>query len=434
MSSVSPSSSASNEAKSSNVVGFDVVACLEEIRKAMEGGCLSAQDGALLMKQVFPAYQAYLRKSAVMSASPSVSSPSSSVQSSVGTAVSSSGNSSGGRYSALRNLSTWRPSRGFPSGFCYLEAVKRDRREDVSVKLGPSPSLFSLMALDVSDVDIADSKFLSLVGKPQLAHLRRVSTGEGNFLAQMASVAARNVPALSSSSTFWHYLRSRDGEPTQFLGSTSVGQGIAPLDLSVREEVRLLFSAVLPERLGDMVVRFSKYRPVSGFGNVYLSDRCDDKTLIWETPSEWFVEDMIEVQLLEISCAKVRRGHEILRVPDVVSYVQDRASRRSLESFPMADKVERHFALVGDVARAGVLAAVNNWLIVSKAPGVVVVDICPQVGDSDVVRVAARWFEDGLLSGSVIHDGVRGDFASRGLLGSGSVSVDEGDKFSFVDV
>lgn len=247
MSSISPSSSASNEASPLSVSCFDVVACFARIEAMAEKGILSAAEAANLAKQVFPAYHAGLRRA---SGSEQGSVVSDGVSSGVASRKSgfAGSKSSLSRFSRISRMKTWRASPVAPvsSGYCYTQALSDVSRDVVQERLGSYPSVYSVMGLDISHFrPMAELEALKLSGDSKVAHLSH--QGDKSFLSEMAAIAANSVPALDSASTLWHSLREMDiTSKAKFTGSTQIGSA----------EVRV-HGTVVPVCVRDFRVDFS---------------------------------------------------------------------------------------------------------------------------------------------------------------------------------
>lgn len=226
MSSISPSSSASNEALPLNVCSLDAVAaCLAQIQVMADKGTLSAVDASSMAKQVFPAYHAGLRRCG--SASPG--SDLSGSGAGGGVVRTSAVSRRGSRYSALSKLKTWRAGRSVDvagvsvQGYCYQDILSEQGKLKVE-DIGPNPTVYTLLGMDVGDfLPLQKLRDATIAGSAQDAHVS--FSGHGlNLCDELAAVAARSVPALRSSSTLWHRLQGlSDGRRSKFSGLTTVG-------------------------------------------------------------------------------------------------------------------------------------------------------------------------------------------------------------------
>lgn len=243
MSSVSPESSASQRPAASQmpvVQPFDFAGFSEILKVARSEGKV---DVDALSNRFIGAYYAYLRAfgtqsgSVVGSSLEPDSSGSSKISTSSGSKVSIGSVSSGfkgsalARFKSLRAKTSWRP--GFvPSsndGYCYLQAIRMHKRDEVKENLGPWPTMFSLLT-------VSRNKFrperklqgLRMNGSATTAHLSDGKDGYP-FFSAMVDIASKAC-TVAASDSMYAVLRNKEVSlSTPFRGSTQLGGSLPPV-------------------------------------------------------------------------------------------------------------------------------------------------------------------------------------------------------------
>ena len=245
MSSISPESSASQQVPAGAelvVQPFDLAGFAEILRVAQSEGKV---DVDALTNRFIGAYHAYLRSvrsqsglavglsEEVRSATSSPSVNSRTVSSSGGSVSSGFKNLASARYHSLRSKVSWRQPEVsvLDDGYCYLQAVRLHKRDDVKNKLGAWPTMFSLLSLPRSQFRPEKKlQCLRLDGSATTGHIARGGKGYPLFSA-MVDIASKSCVVADEQSMYATLRTKTNGIVTSFRGSTQVGGivGVGPV-------------------------------------------------------------------------------------------------------------------------------------------------------------------------------------------------------------